>query len=278
MRKFISLDRAIKRGQLMVNIPVFIVIVGCPILGVVLSNYRIIPEWGIGVTLFLGFILSWLVWGILITKWRIWAFNNVRNVYELKKRAIEDKLIWRDDSFFAKTEIRGREDKRKLKQLEKKFEQKDIFREDRSVPPRTEIFYSKLHSYIEFIVSVFVIAVGIFMISIQEIHYILLSLLLIGIGIYSTFKEVKKILDKDAQIIIDDRGIRSKKVGFKSWSAIENEEVIKDGSGKNVKTYLVYFYDGFEHEKIQIDRLSVSIKEMKVILRTYRIRYSKKMR
>jgi hypothetical protein len=42
----------------------------------------------------------------MITKWRVWAFENVRNVHELKKRAIQEKLISADSSIFEKTEIR----------------------------------------------------------------------------------------------------------------------------------------------------------------------------
>jgi hypothetical protein len=47
----------------------------------------------------------------MITKWRLWAFENVRNVHELKERAVQAKLIWPDHSIFEKMEIRSASDK-----------------------------------------------------------------------------------------------------------------------------------------------------------------------
>lgn len=86
----------------------------------------------------------------------------MRNVHELKKRAIQEKLIWNDGSIFEKTEIRNTENKRKLKQLEKKFEQEDESKEDYSLPPKMEIYYSKTYSYFELSVSILIIVVGIY--------------------------------------------------------------------------------------------------------------------
>jgi hypothetical protein len=77
---------------------------------------------GIVVIFFLfEFVFAWLIWLFMITKWRIWAFQNVRNVHELKKRAIIEILIWEVGNFFEKTEIRSNHDKIKLKQLEVKI-------------------------------------------------------------------------------------------------------------------------------------------------------------
>ena len=89
MKREISVNDAIKRGQLIVNLPVFIFLFGFPILSWYLSNQNIIPEWGIIVAVGCGFLFSWLIWSYMITKWRIWAFENVRNVHELKKKAIQ---------------------------------------------------------------------------------------------------------------------------------------------------------------------------------------------
>lgn len=131
MKEEISVDKAINRGHLMVNVPVFITIIGCPVLSIYLSDKNLIPKWGILFGFILGFVLAWLLWSFMITKWRIWAFENVRNVHELKKRAIQEKLIWNDGNIFEKTEIRSYEDKLKLKKLKrnskKKMNLKKIF-------------------------------------------------------------------------------------------------------------------------------------------------------
>ena len=126
MRQEVSVDKAIKRGHLIVNVPVMITLIGCPALALYLSKQNLIPGWGIAVGFVIGFLFAWLIWSYMITKWRVWAFENVRNVHELKKRAIQEKLIWADGNIFEKTEIRNWEDKQKLKKLERKFEKEDV--------------------------------------------------------------------------------------------------------------------------------------------------------
>jgi hypothetical protein len=75
----------------------------------------------------LGFIMPWFYWSLAITHWRLWAFENVRNVHELKNRAIKKKLIWKDGSFFETTEIRTALQKDHWIRLLEKFNKQDIF-------------------------------------------------------------------------------------------------------------------------------------------------------
>lgn len=281
MREQITVDKAIKRGHLIVNVPVLIAIIGCPALALYLSKKNFIPGWGIGIAFLIGFILAWFIWGFMITKWRIWAFENVRNVHELKKRAIQEKLIWNDGSIFEKTEIRYSEDKIKLKKIEQKFEKEDEYKEDYSLPQKTEIFYSKVYNYVELGVSVLIIGVGIYFLLKGEIKTYILGTIMSAIGLYSTVKESRKAFNNKPQIVIDNKGIKTKNVDFKNWSKIESEEVIQEGYGKSSKSYLTYFYDdddddGFE--KIGIDSLNVTPRELENLIRTYRIRNNKNYR
>ncbi|MDF1699392.1 MAG: hypothetical protein P1U56_26300 [Saprospiraceae bacterium] len=122
----LTVNKAIWKGHQMVNFPVtFIMIVGFG-LTIYFSNL------GLG-SLYTGllgcctFIFMWLWWSIQTTKWRILAFGNVRNVHELKRRAIEEKLIWGDDSWFNRTEIWTAEQKSKWAEIEKKFQKEDEF-------------------------------------------------------------------------------------------------------------------------------------------------------
>lgn len=278
MRQEISVNKAINRGHLIVNIPVFICIIGIPALSFYLSNQNLIPKWGIGIGFVLGFVIAWLVWSFMVTKWRIWAFENVRNVHELKKRAIQEKLIWNDGNIFEKTEIRNSEDKSRLKKLEKKFEQEDEYREDHSLPLKMEIHYSKAYNYVELGVSILIIGVGIYFFTKADIKQYILGAIISGIGLYSTIKEFRKALDTKPKIIIDSRGIQTKNVEFKNWSSIKSEEVIQEGYGKSAKSYLIYFYDEEEFEKIEIDSLNVTHRELENIIRTYRIRNNKTYR
>ncbi len=276
MKQQISVDKAIKRGHLIVNVPVFIVILGCPALSIYLSEQNLIPTWGIAIAFIFGFILAWLIWSFMITKWRIWAFENVRNVHELKKRAIQEKLIWNDGNIFEKTEIRNYEDKIKLKNLNKKFEKDDEYKEDYSLPPKMEIYYSKSYAYFQLSISILIIGVGVyFLLKDEEGKSYIIGLIMSVIGVYSSFKESRKVFNSKPQIIIDNKGIKTKNIDFRDWSLIESEEVIQEGYGKSAKSYLVYFYDEGEYEKMEIDSLNVKYRELENIIRTYRIRYNK---
>ncbi len=73
----ITVDKAINRGHLIVNAPVLMAIISCPALGWYLSKRHLIPGWGMGISFLIGFVLAWLIWSFMITKWRIWAFENV---------------------------------------------------------------------------------------------------------------------------------------------------------------------------------------------------------
>lgn len=278
MRQEISVDKAIKRGHLTVNIPVIFNIMGIPIVTIYLSTQNLIPKWCIGISFILGFFVAWLTWSFMVTKWRIWAFKNVRNVHELKKRAIQEKLIWKDGSFFGKTEIRTKKDKLELEQLAKKFEREDFYREDHSVPPKTEIYYSKVTSYFELIFSILIIGIGIYFLLKKGTKDYILGIIMISIGLYNAIKELRKVFNNKPQIIIDHRGITTKNVDFRDWSVIENEEVMQEGYGKSAKSYLTYIYDKDEYEKIGIDSLNVTHRKLENLIRTYRIRNNKNHR
>lgn len=278
MKQEISVNYAIKRGQIMVNLPVFIVLIGFPSLSWYLSNQNVIPEWGILVAIGCGFVFAWLIWSFMITKWRIWAFKNVRNVHELKKRAVEAKLIWNDNHIFEKTEIRTKNKKIKLKKIQEKFAFEDVYKEDYSVSPVTKIYYSRFDYSFQLFIAIIVICIGGYVIykGNTELKNLVLGLSSISIGIYYGFLGFKKASYKEPVIIIDNKGITSKNIGFKKWSQISNEEVIIEGSGKSEKTYLFFWYDNDEYEQIGIDELNISHRKLENLLRTYRIRFNKR--
>ena len=91
MNEIVTVDEAIAKGHRMVNYPVFVIMIGISGLTLYLGSQNFIPEWCIPVGFILSFGLAWLWWSIMITRWRLWAFDNVRNVHELKKIQL---LIW----------------------------------------------------------------------------------------------------------------------------------------------------------------------------------------
>lgn len=275
MKEGITVDKALTRGHLIVNIPVFITIIGIPALSIYLVNLKVISNWGILIGFILGFTLAWLVWSFMITKWRIWAFENVRNVHELKKRAIDEKLIWSDNNWFEKTEIRTTSDKLKLKEIEKKFDNADIHKENFSIPISSTIYFSKATNFVEMGIMLVCFGIGIYLLITSE-NYII-GILFTLFGGYYAFKEYKQATNTEPQIFFDNKGIKTINTEFKKWNEIIKEEVIYEIYGKSSEAYLSYkFKGGFE--KIKINDFNISPKKMENLLKTYRIRSRKNYR
>jgi hypothetical protein len=275
MKKEITVDQAIIRGHIMVNVPAMLVLFGCPVGAMYAVNQGHIPGWSIGVAFLAGVILAWLVWGFMITRWRIWAFAQVRNVHELKKRAIQDKLIWPEGSVFEKTEIRTQEDTRALKQLDKKFDRPDEYREEYSLPPKAEIFFSKSGTAIQLGVSVLVLGIGTYFMVKGEVNNLIFGGIMLAIGVYHGVKATRKVVNRAPQITLDRHGITSAEFGFMNWSSIESEELVREGFGKSAKWFLMFFHETHQLIKMNIDDLNVTPKAFENMLRTYRIRFEK---
>lgn len=272
MNETIAVEEAISKGQRMVNYPVIVIIIGTIGVTLYLGEQELIPNWGFPIGFVFAFTFAWIWWSFMITKWRIWAFDNVRNVHELKKRAIQEKLIWADNSIFEKTEIRTATDKEKLNSLTNKFKQEDLFQNDSTIANETIIYYSKSKNFVEMTVMLGCLGVGVFLLFKTD-SYIIGSILAI-IGAYFAYKEYKEATNTVPQIIISDKGIKTISTDFYSWNDIENEEVLSEGSGKHTHYFLTYDYpDGAEH--LQIDDYDTDIRNLNKLLILYRGRSKK---
>lgn len=123
----ISVNKAILWGHFWINCPVTVLIVGLPILAFYLSNVyfnrpNLVPISTFG-AFAAGFVFAWTWWSYFIVKWRLWAFNSVKaeNWPELKRRAIEEKLIWEDGNYFEKTEIRTTKEQAQIDEINEKI-------------------------------------------------------------------------------------------------------------------------------------------------------------
>ena len=252
MEKKVTVKQAIKRGHQMVNYPIFGILVGGVFIGYFLSQIH----GGLAVLCaFATFGLMWLWWSVMITKWRIWAFSNVRNVHELKQRAINEKLIWPDDSEFNKTEIRSKEQEKKLREINKKFEQPDeieIIKDDGLVGDVTVIRYSIFERITNMILPFVIVGIGVFLMF--ENKYIFGGLMLL-VGVYMFFDVAPKYFINKPQIIISQKGIQAIDHDFLPWTNIEKFYPRLEGSGKNSSWYLdVELFEEEEMEDGQKDR------------------------
>jgi|SRR6185312_16245148 hypothetical protein len=123
MPDYISVDAAISRGRKTINLPVQLIQFSIVASTIYLVYEFKLPNWIYIILIPSAVLVPWVYWSFKITKWRIWAFENVEDVHDLKQRAITAKLIWPDGNIFEKTEIRTAEDKRRLALIEKRFDQ-----------------------------------------------------------------------------------------------------------------------------------------------------------
>ena len=109
----VTIDAAISRGTRIVNIPVLMFLVA-PAVVFVGGRHSVAILIGekafilmVGVLFVLCFACAWLWWSIHVPKWRLWAYERVDNIPELKRRAVAAGLIWPDGSIFSRTEIKS---------------------------------------------------------------------------------------------------------------------------------------------------------------------------
>ncbi len=119
----ITVDTALRRGQVAVTIPALVTIACFIALCYFLSATNLAPNYLGAVGILLAPVVGWTYWSFAITKWRIWAFRNVDDVHELKAKAISENLIWPDGSIFERTEIRTKSEHETIKKLESRFDE-----------------------------------------------------------------------------------------------------------------------------------------------------------
>ncbi|QDH72017.1 hypothetical protein [Brevundimonas sp. M20] len=69
-------------------------------------------------SLLISWPASWLTWSFLVTRWRLWAYERVENLDELKAVAVEAKLIWPEGHARERTEIRSPSQKQRISEYE----------------------------------------------------------------------------------------------------------------------------------------------------------------
>ena len=271
----LTVDKAIQKGHQWVNYPVAaILIIGIAfsvlLVGILKSGFGFLI--GFAAT----FALAWLWWSFMITKWRIWAFENCRNVHELRRRAVNEKLIWPEGSIFEKTEIRNFEQKKKLKSLNKKFQMKDepeIIFDDGSVPYETKIYYSKISKAILWVFGIGLCGSGLYLATDGN----LFGYIVILISIFFLYDAYKKTSIREAYVTLNSKGIQTLNTAFIEWKYIEFIEIKRRGYGKHSKWYLLVDFkknDGHGNwgDELEINDLSVSPKKMGKLIRLYQQR------
>ena len=109
---------AILVGQLVVNLPVILIILGVFCVGVFLmflvrALLPSLPGWSLPLwilgLLIIGALVGWLWWSFSVPRWRRWALRKGVAEDQLQKWAVATGLVWPKGSTFEKTEFRVKE-------------------------------------------------------------------------------------------------------------------------------------------------------------------------
>lgn len=272
MRENITVADALNKGKIkLVYLPMCLLFLSIGS-GFFLQHLQILDGWIIPVSFVVGFILSWLAWSYFVAEWKIWAFENVRNVHELKRKAIEQKLIWNDESWFNKTQIISYEQKQKLNYLDKKFLEKDVYKDDLNVPKETFIHYSKASLIFGIVIGLAFVIGGFYFFETND--QIIVVLLFGALGSYFFISSLLKLFSKSPRIILSSEGILLHKNELMKWEYITKEMTEIRSSGKHTNYYLVFYYKNKQQE-MQIDDLEIDNDKLENLLQVYRVRFEK---
>jgi hypothetical protein len=269
MHEIISVEEAIKKGIYTVNLPALLIFISGLIASFTLAfifirPYQMIPG------LVVSFVLATVYRTIMAAKWRIWAFDKVRNVHELHERALSEKLMFLTNRpGFGIINYNSESQKEKWEQLQAKFQQPDIFIDDKSIPAETIIRYSVLKYLIWTIVFLLMTIFGIYLLTLGGVISYIIGGPMILLGALNSYMRIKNMFNREPQIIINNQGIRTANTPFYRWKEIANEKMIREGVGKYAMYYLRYDYPK-GNTKFHFNDLDVNFMRLQKILKVYR--------
>lgn len=269
----LTVEEAIRKGQRMINWPISFIFI---ILGggiIYAAKEELLPAWANVAGIGLALVLAWLYWSITVVRWRLWAFDNVNNVHDLYKQAVQENLIWPDGSWASKTEIWTRTQREKWEAIKLRFSKPEVFENDYTVPSETIIGYSRKKNFTEMAFMLGLAGFGVYLVAVDINMWV--GSALIGIGIFFAFKEYRQATNTDPQITLNEKGIATVANGFTAWDEILDADVILERSGRNQYAYLVYSTK-FESIKTAIDDLETDRHQLYHLLKVYRGRAAKR--
>lgn len=263
----VTVDKALRRGQLVVNVPVFLIMFSVSGLCIVLSANKLASGYLILLGIALGPLAGWIYWSFAITRWRIWAFTNVDDINELKSRAISSKLIWPDGHIFEKTEIRTKKEEDIIKKIEDRFvnepQKRKIIIDDLTVPPITQVFYSKKKILVETILCAGLLSFGIYLLTTPSRW--ILGIFFSLVGGYVVIKDFFKLINDRPQLILNQIGILIRNKNY-SWAEVYSVNI----TTSNNKWLTLETIRGTVNETI--DDYDISITDLEHIINVYLLR------
>ena len=227
------INRAIKKGQLLVTLPAIFLLIGTSITGLITfrgledaSNYYL-------VSFLAGFIFSWFYWSLSITWWKVWAYKNVNNIEMLESEAVKGQLLWPKGSWFNRTALITKRQRELLRIYADQPSSIEIEIE-RDFPIITRLYYPKSNLLIDLLLPILMSLVGGYLVfSGNQV----LGALIIILSIYRLsqgLKKVKRVLGLNLSIDHNGVSVNDEKYRWEEIMKFEAREGIRGRSDQDL--------------------------------------------
>ena len=276
----IGVEKAINRGKWLVNITSMGIVVFALVLFVMfpLLNINIMF---ISFAIPVGILIAIIYRGFMVTYWRLWAFERVRNVHELKHRAEQVSIILgTGERNLGKMEFRTSAQNARWDELLPKFKTSDLLVDDPDLADEHRIHFSQLKKVLIMLMSILCIGFGLALIFMPQKEpfsfsaiwgYVFGTFIVFGMC-WLFYDSLKGLRNRAPQIILNNNGLQTSDTYFYSWAEISDEKVISRGTGKSRSSYLIYDIQAGRKE-FYIDDFDLSAGRIDRLLRAYRSRY-----
>jgi hypothetical protein len=266
----VSVEQALKIGKKRITYVSGLLFFGILFITIYLLVRNILHPYHFITGFIIASFLSLLNWSLKITSWKIWAFTNVRNIHELKKKAIRENLLYNDNSIWNRTAISTTNQKKEWIEIEKRFKTKDYYEDNLLIPEERNFYISKTLQKYDLIKMILLIVFG----CIVVYYGISGGIFLIIIGLISAFFITKKLYSDKVLLSLNIIGIKTNGENMIKWHEIIDTNIVRKGS-KNKETYLI-LETKFEAIEINIEELEIDNEELEELINTYRLRNENK--
>lgn len=287
MRRYLSTYKVLNRGELTVTLPFILFMLVMMSLGVFVA-LKTDSIFYVVSLMALSFILPIFLYQHQKIKWKLWAFENVRDLSDLLTKETSSLLLSGNNPLEEKTILSYKKDKERIKEIAFERKQNKTFAleiEDTFLPAKTEIKYSIIY-YLFFLLIGISIGYVFFLIPTNTGDAIF-GKVVFGISALLFIQwSIRRLIDRDFILKLSHQGIELRKYGVLSWDKIENLQVFSRihhrGSKRSTREKSLEF--SFKHGgelktlKFNIRTLDISMPDLDETIKIYQLRHKKRIK
>lgn len=285
----ISVDEAVAKGRKMLLLPRMLLIIGlfCGLfpIGLILiavvegpvftKNIWLIAGSVVFISILVFLFLPFLYWSKRTTSWKLWAFDNVDDVHELKIVALQANLFPLYGSVMDRLQIQSAYEREQWKKLQERFHFHGDFIDDSGLPAETRICFSKLQLSLNMLLGLFFVGIGVTVVILSFHKKSAIWPKIVGVVIalapwYMIIATFKDLLNRKPQLVLSDTGIYTEGSGPIPWDAIYDIEVKQITQGRRGIKYTLHFKYPGGFVNINVTELDISRNKLEKLIRVYR--------